>query len=200
MAAKVIKSLSFSAGFVEAIRPPAELLQITCFDETMKALALYHLLLWIVILSLAPHHIKADLIAHEESGIEFWVPEDWQHEIKDDLLIVLNPEETVRLFFLTSGIQVLGQVTDALREEVSRVINQPEVTSISQQGENNQLLYYDAQGFGLYESEIVDWELRFIAGARKSLMIIALGDLESERQTIEEMYQTVELIKLDPET
>jgi hypothetical protein len=138
------------------------------------------------------------MIAHQEGGVEFCIPQEWQHETNDGLLIVRDPESRLELFFLTSGIQVPGQVSDALLAEIARVIAHPEVASVSPQGEHNELIHYDVQGFGLYQSEIVDWELRFVAGARKSLMIIALGDVEDNRHTIDQIYQTIQLSKLDP--
>ena len=140
------------------------------------------------------------MIVHEECGVEFWIPPDWGHQIDEDLLIIQSPEEELKLFFLTSGIQVLGQATDALLEEISRVVTQPEVASVSRQQEHNGLLYYTAQGFGLYLGDIVDWELRFVAGARKSLMIIALGELETNRHTVEQIFDTIQLIKLESES
>lgn len=141
-----------------------------------------------------------EIIVHEECGVEFWIPPEWEHHVDGDLLIVQDSEEKLRLFFLTSGIQVLGQVTDSLLEEISRVITQPEVATVSRQQEHNELLYYTAQGFGLYQGDIVDWELRFVAGARKSLMIIALGELEMNRSTVEKIFATIKLIKLEAES
>ena len=153
-----------------------------------------------MVLLQGPSDGQVVMIVHEDCGVEFWIPDDWEHTIEGDLLIVEDPEAKLKLFFLTSGIQMFGQFSDALREEISRVIAQPEVASVSEQGENNELIYYDAHGFGLYQREVVDWELRFVAGARKSLMIIALGDLDSHRQTVERIFQTIRLTKLDPES
>jgi hypothetical protein len=164
----------------------------------MKTVAFTRSLLLILILLLGQSYSQVDMIAHDECGVEFLIPKTWEHEIDEDLLIVQSPEGKLKLFFLTSGIQVLGQVSDALLEEISRVITQPEVASVSRQGEHNDLIYYDAQGFGLYEREIVDWELRFVAGARKSMMIIALGDLEANRHEIDQIYDTIQLTKLPP--
>jgi hypothetical protein len=166
----------------------------------MKASSFAQCLLFFIPLLVAQVPEQIEMIAHEECGVEFWIPEDWQHRVEDDLLIVEAPEAVLKLFFLTSGIQVFGQFSDALRAEISRVIVQPEVASVSVQGEHNELIYYDAQGFGLYEKEVVDWEMRFLAGARKSLMIIALGDLETHRHKVDQIYQTIQLTKLEPES
>jgi len=140
---------------------------------------------------------QVEMIVHEECGVEFWIPDGWGHRTEGDLLIVEDPEANLKLFFLTSGIQVFGQFSEALRAEISKVITQPEVASVSEQGEQNELIYYDAQGFGLFQKEVVNWELRFLAGARNSLMIIALGNLEAHRQEIEGIFQTIQLTKLD---
>ena len=157
-------------------------------------------ILLIAIFLAAQTESRIDMIAHQEGGVEFCIPQDWEHEIKEDLLIVRDPESRIELFFLTSGIQVPEQVSDTLLEEISRVISHPEVASVSPQGEYNELIHYDVQGFGLYQGEIVDWEARFVAGARKSLMIIALGlgDLEESRQTVDHIYDTIQRSKLDP--
>ena len=29
-----------------------------------------------------------EMIVHEECGVEFWIPPDWEHQIDEDLLIV----------------------------------------------------------------------------------------------------------------
>ena len=165
----------------------------------MKMLANLQSLIVAIALTLGCITSYADQIIHEGCGVEFWIPEEWHHEIADDILIIEDSESQLKLFFLTSGLQVLDQISDTLLEELSRVVTQPEVTSTSRLGEHNELLYYSAQGFGLYEREIIDWELRFVAGPRKSLMIIALGNLDSHRQTVEEIYQTIHLTKSDPE-
>ena len=146
-----------------------------------------------------PTPVRADLIVHEECGVEFWVPETWEHRLQDDLLILHSPDEKVQLFFLTSGLQVPDQNSDAFRADIARVVTHAEVVSAGRQKEINELLCYAAHGFGVFEEEIVDWELRFIAGARKSLMIIALGDLDLYREEIEQIYKTIQLTKSEPE-
>jgi hypothetical protein len=161
----------------------------TCFQTLLLSAAL-----------LSQSYGQVEMFVHEECGVEFWIPDGWDHRTEDDLLIVENPEADLKLFFLTSGIQVFGQFSEALRAEISKVILQPEVASVSEQGEHNELIYYDAQGFGLFQKEIVNWELRFLAGARNSLMIIALGNLETHRQGIEEIFQTIQLTKLDSDS
>lgn len=156
------------------------------------------LLIMLFLAGQSPDQIS--MIAHEECGVEFWIPEDWETEIEEDVLIVRDPQSTLELFFLTSGLQVLEQVSDALLEEISRVITQPEVSRLGRQGEHNELICYDADGFGLYREEIVDWELRFVAGARKGLMIVALGNLEANRATVNHIYDTIQLTKIEPES
>lgn len=144
----------------------------------------------------------ADTLSHEEGGIRVDIPEGWIVEIDEDLLIVSDPSEEVSIFMFVSELQIVEHFTNALIDEVAKVITKPEVVSEAVQTESNGLFRFHAEGFGLHDGDIVDWDLTFIAGARKSMILIALGSVEDHREQIDSIYasiQPVEPIEVEEE-
>lgn len=146
--------------------------------------------------------VLADTLSHEEGGIRVDIPDGWLVEIDEHLLIVSDPAEEVSIFIFVSELQIVEHFTNALIDEVAKVITKPEVVSEAVQTESNGLFRFHAEGFGLHESDIVDWDLTFIAGARKSMILIALGSVEDHREQVDGIYasiQPVEPIEVEEE-
>jgi hypothetical protein len=134
---------------------------------------------------------------HEEAGLEIPIPERWTYHTEDELLVVNDPTDELALLFLTSELQVLERFTDVLIGELARIIEHPEVTNQTASKEVNGLLHFHAAGVGVYKEDIVDWDLTFVAGARKSLMAIALGDIEPHRTSIDEIYSNIQTKEIE---
>lgn len=143
--------------------------------------------------------VSAEPVIHEESGIEIQFPEGWDYLVQGSSLASTSPDQSVHLLVLLSEQQVVEYFTDAIAQEVSQIIELPEV--LVEQGliEVNELLQFRAEGAGLYQGEIVDWSMAFVAGARKSVIVLAFGQLEEERPVVEEVFDMIVMTEPQPE-
>ena len=141
----------------------------------------------------------AEYYVHEEIGVQFWIPDSWKLEADEESTVAKAPDESLTLILLTSELQVVDHVTPRLFDEISEVVFKPEVQKETGTEEINGLLHFRAEGTGLYEGEIVDWELAFIAGGRKSMLAIALGDILDQREMIDTVYRSFSIAESESE-
>ncbi|HUV14056.1 MAG TPA: hypothetical protein VMY18_10450 [Acidobacteriota bacterium] len=132
----------------------------------------------------------AEYYVHDEIGVQFWIPDSWNFEVDEESTVAKAPDSSLTLILLTSELQVVDHVTPRLFDEISEVVFKPEVRKEAGTEEINGLLHLRAEGTGLYEGEIVDWELAFIAGGRKSMLAIALGDILDQREMINTVFRS----------
>lgn len=154
------------------------------------------LLLLAVSLSTATSAILAGTVAYREAGLEMEVPEGLILEIHNGFLTVVDTDRTMTLRITLSSLQVVEQFFGPLEEELSNFIDQPEVSEEHPKIRVNDTHQYYAEGVGLHEDEIVDWHLAFIAGGRRSLLIVGLGDVASHMEKINDFYRSFRLLEL----
>lgn len=116
-----------------------------------------------------------------EAGLEIPLPEDWHFQEEPSRVILFSSDFQSRILFSVSELQVPGENSQALTEEISKTFEHPEITMISGSEKINDFLIYSAQGVGVRNSEIEEWTLRFIAGARKSVLAFAVGETAEEK-------------------
>ena len=141
----------------------------------------------------------AENYVHEEIGVQFWIPDSWELEVTEEITVARAQDAPLTLILLTSELQVVDHVTPRLFDEISKVVFKPEVQKESGTEEINGLLHFRAEGSALYEGEIVDWELAFIAGGRKSMLAIALGDILDQRGMIDTVFRSFTLVESEIE-
>ena len=135
-------------------------------------------------------------VAYREAGLEMTIPEGLILEINNGFLTVVDTERTMTLRITLSTLQIVEQFFGPLEQELSNFVDQPEVQEEHPKIKVNDTLQYYAEGLGLLEEEIVDWHLAFIAGGRRSLLIIGLGDVSSHMDKINTFYQSFRLLEL----
>ena len=138
-----------------------------------------------------------DMYVFQEAGIEIPILDNWTYRTSEGTLRVEDPDKKITLLFLTSELQMLDRETEVLAEEISQVISHPEVASVENGVEVNGLLHYTAKGYGLFGDEIVDWNLTFVAGARKSVMAIRLGEVTTQSDALEKLFSHIYLQRIE---
>ena len=159
-----------------------------------KNILIFFLLL--VLLCLVTSEAMASTVAYREAGLEMDIPEGLILEIHNGFLTVVNSERTMTLMVTLSSLQVVEHFYGPLEEELSNFIDQPEVREEQPKIKVNDTLQYYAEGVGLREDEIVDWHIAFIAGGRRSLLFIGLGDVASCMDKINAFYRSFRLLEL----
>ena len=162
----------------------------------IMAKTILNLFLLLNLFSLLTIGALGSTVTYREAGLEMEIPEGLILEIHKDFLSVVNTERTMTLMITLSPLQVVEQFFGPLEEELSKHIDQPEVREEHTNIEINDIHHYYAEGLGLHEEEIVDWHLAFIAGGRRSLLIIGLGDVPSCMDKINEFYRSIRLLEL----
>jgi len=145
---------------------------------------------------LSAEKLQASTVAYREAGLEMEIPEGLILEIQNGFLSIVDDERTMTLRIVLSTLQIVEQFYGPLEEELSNYIDQPEVSEEHPKVEVNDTLQYYAEGVGIYEEEIVDWHVAFIAGGRRSLLIVGLGDIAPHMEKINEFYQSLRLLEL----
>jgi len=145
---------------------------------------------------LSAEKLQAGTVAYREAGLEMEIPEGLILEIQNGFLSIVDDERTMTLRIVLSTLQIVEQFYGPLEEELSNYIDQPEVSEEHPKVEVNDTLQYYAEGFGIHEEEIVDWHVAFIAGGRRSLLIVGLGDIAPHMEKINEFYQSLRLLEL----
>jgi hypothetical protein len=140
-----------------------------------------------------------DVIVNNHAGLEIWVPDEWNYQKQGDFLILQAPSETLLLYCYLTELQVATRFSDGLAQELSRIIEQPEVDVERKVRQVNEFFIYEASGIGLRDGEIVDWAMSFVAGGRMSLIVVALGDIDRYRGRVENFFQNLKLVEKPPE-
>jgi len=153
-------------------------------------------LLLLLTLILSHSGVLGSTVSYREAGIEMEVPEGLILEIDNCFLTVVDTDRTMTLRIILSSLQVIEQFYGPLQEELSNYVDQPEVSEEHPEIRVNDTLQYYAEGVGLHEDEIVDWHLAFIAGGRRSLLIVGLGDISPHMDKIKEFYHSFRLLEL----
>lgn len=171
-----------------------------CFEKPVRfrisGKKFLNIFLLLTILFLVTVGAMGSTVVYREAGLEMEIPQGLILEIHNGFLTVVDTERTMTLMITLSPLQVVEQFFGPLEEELSNFVDQPEVREEHPKIEINDTLHYYAEGLGLHEEEIVDWHIAFIAGGRRSLLIIGLGDVASCMDNINEFYRSFRLLEL----
>jgi len=140
-----------------------------------------------------------NVIVSNQAGLEIWVPGEWDYRKRGELLILEPPSRTLTLYCYLTELQVATHFSESLADELSRIIEQPEVDTEKEVRQINEFFIYEASGIGLRNGDIIDWHLNFVAGGRMSLMVVAIGDIDRYRGRVENIFQNLKLVEKPPE-
>ena len=68
------------------------------------------------------------------------------------------------------------------------------IPKVSNQGigeEVNGLLHFFAEGTGIVQGDTIDWDLTFGVGSRKSMVIVTVGDIDSNQAVVDRIYESI---------
>ncbi len=137
--------------------------------------------------------VSADWLTHESTGLELWIPDDWDYEYDGDLLLIQESDQDLLLVVLVSDAGTIEAFTDEMVSLLERYVANPEVTERAEAIEVNGLAHYYMEGTGEFEGEAIDWDLTFVVGARKGMVLIGVGDIETHQETLDRIYNSVRL-------
>jgi len=150
-------------------------------------------LLGMILLSfLIVSSLLAITITHVQTGLKFDIPDDWEYSYHEDHFEAVSPDESVVLLFYAGKTDEVADLLDNITLELSDLIENPEINDNIFEAEVNGLTQVFIEGTGEYGGKIVDWDLTMVYGEKKSMSIIALGNIEGWESAITDLDASVQ--------
>ncbi len=118
--------------------------------------------------------LVADTKYHEASGVEIWLPDNWNVEEEEDGLICGDPDDEVAMFFLVLPYGTLEAACDALDEECAKIIDNLE-TGEGEEVELNGMRGYLVEGSGTVEGNPVEASVLALDVPKQDCVLLCFG-------------------------
>lgn len=135
--------------------------------------------------------VLAEELTHFESGLQFNVPRGWTQAQEENTLVAVSPDESTLLIFAVTDISESDEVVDRVAESMDENIQNAEVTRRPTLRKINDLKQIQAKGTGTCEGELCNWDFTLVVGARKNLLVLALGDIDKHEADIYGVYRSI---------
>jgi len=129
---------------------------------------------------------------HTQTGLGFYLPAGWSYMQEGDHFEATNPGETVVLLFFVSQTQEAAEGIEAIGHELDQIMTQTRMTTEVTQEVVNGLTQIYGEGDGLLDGQRVDWDFTMVMGGAKSMIVVALGELEKNQATIDWIYSSIQ--------
>jgi hypothetical protein len=156
---------------------------------TKKSLA--SVFIWFVVLFVLSTALMAMTVTHNQTGLKFDIPDNWDYGQEGDHFIAQSPDESVILLFFVGKAGDVDELMESVADELDGIIDSPEVNEEPGMEEINGLIQVYIEGSGEYDGDVVDFDMTMVFGGKKSMSIIALGDIDSNQDTIDFIYSSV---------
>jgi hypothetical protein len=149
--------------------------------------------LLLITLSLLAAPALAEEISHLESGLKFTLPRGWATSQEGDVLIATNPNGTIYMVFMVTDIARSEELLGAIAEGMGGAIQDAQLTNEPVSRQIHDLTQIHAEGIGTCGGEACDWDLTLVTGSptRKNLFVVAIGDITTNEQVIERVYDSI---------
>ncbi len=133
-----------------------------------------------------------ETFTHEKSGLKFTLPAGWTYTQEGDHFEAASPDDSAALLFFVGRGDEVEAIVDGAVDALADIIRDPKLTTDLTEEVINGLLQVYVEGDGLIDGETVDWDLTVIrGGGRSSMVIVALGDIDSNQRVFDRIYRSV---------
>ncbi|MCB1043729.1 MAG: hypothetical protein KDC35_12365 [Acidobacteria bacterium] len=129
---------------------------------------------------------------HGPSGFSFELPAGWTYVGEGDHFEASSPDETIHLMFMVGKP---GEVEEAMMDAVhglDSVMTDSAISTEPTSVEINGVTQYYVEGYGNVDDVRIDWDLTLCVGSKKNMVIIALGDIDSNQEMINKIYESIQ--------
>ena len=145
----------------------------------------------VLCLNLALVAWSQETFTHTPSGLSFTLPAGWSYTQEGDHFEAASPgDEVILLFFVGKFYEVEAAINGAV-DELANIVKNPNITTETTEAEINGLLQVFIEGDGLFEGEVMDWDLTLVQGSKKCMVVIALGDIDSNQRIMDGIYDSI---------
>jgi hypothetical protein len=134
----------------------------------------------------------AETFSHEEGGIQFDVPDEWDVEVKEEVLTLSTPDGTVVFSFWVPETDTVEDAFDAMSEEMESLIDDPDVTHEGE-SELNGMPVYEIRGTGKLKGTPTEWSFSLVI-AKKPIIVLILSNpdrWEKNRPAVERFAESI---------
>jgi hypothetical protein len=129
-------------------------------------------------------------VVHKASGFTVWVPDDWKQTERDDGMLRVDGNN-VTLYFGVSDAKSVEDFIKTTSATLDKLIKDSKITNGPKTEEVNGLVQSYFEGTGTNEGQQVDFDMTFIPGEEHSMVIVALGDIQSNQETVTKVYGSI---------
>ena len=157
----------------------------------MRKRIVLQLLIVFVLLVVFTGSIYAETFTNDKAGVQFDLPGGWKYEYEGDLFMAMSPDESVLLIFYAARKRRANNFMDTMAAELDGIVDDVEFNSEPYEERIHGLTQIYVEGTGFYGREQVDLDLTMVVGARRSLVIIGLGDIDGKQRKIDRIYSSI---------
>ena len=132
-----------------------------------------------------------EVFTHYDSGLNFELPAGWTYTQEGDHFEATSPDESVILLFFVENSTDAEIAAEGAAELIDELFKDVDITNGPDYDTVNGLDQAYMEGDGLFEGEQMDWDLTLVCGRKKSMVIIALGDILSMQKTMDRIYESI---------
>jgi predicted Zn-dependent protease len=136
--------------------------------------------------------LLATVVTHNETGLKFQIPDDWTFDQEGDAFMATSSDESVFLYFYVGHFEDVSDLLDNITDELDSLFDYAEIGEDAVEEEINGLLQIYVEGTGEIDGEAVDFDLTIVIGGSKPMLIVALGDVENNQETLDDIYVSVQ--------
>lgn len=134
------------------------------------------------------------VMTHAESGLQFTLPEGWKQSQDGNALAAENADGSIVMLFLVTDQKDVKEVSEGIGSIVDETLDKVEVTEDPKEEEINGLTQVWAEGTGEYKGEAQDWDISVVVGAKKPMVVLAMGKIGDNEDEINGVYNSIKKI------
>jgi len=132
-----------------------------------------------------------ETFTHAESGLSFTLPAGWTYTHEGDHFEASAPDEGLSLLFFVGWGDEVEEVLEGAIDDLASVMDEASITTDPSEEEINGLLQSFVEGDGLVDGVRVDWDLTVVTGGRRTMAVVAIGDIEGRQGVIDRIYRSI---------
>jgi hypothetical protein len=137
---------------------------------------------------------EGEVFTHQEGGIQFTAPANWQAKKEQETMTLLAPHNALSVVFWVPKGDDFNQAVEDLGKQLESVIKNSKLTSPGQETTHNGMKAYTASGTGEVENEQIVWEVDILQ-AKKPVFVVSFAAPAQFAQHAGEYKQLLASIK-----
>lgn len=138
----------------------------------MKKALTSAIILFVMLLAVTAH---ADIKQHP-IGIQIWVPDTWETEIDEGLLMTSSPDEGALVILMVLESDEIEIAMDEMDRELSQIIKKIRTTGEVEEININGLNGWTEEGTGRVEGVPIEWLSGLFPYRNQALMVLAFAE------------------------